>query len=913
MKKRIIVLALVMLFGFFVASCEKTPEPTALTSIVISGASDATLAFEADFNILTGVTALGNDGVDYTADITYVTTSAVLDGDMLDTTKTGAHAIRYEVAVDQIVAQHWRYITVNPPQAVEGEMLVNPDFSNGTAGWDDPSVVYNGDGSSMTLTVEDGALKAEVVAGSNPYTPRFGQMNVPFEQGKAYKVIFDAKSSVEKIINLQVGELLSASPWFTDFKPSQTEHRTITTEWATYDYSFMMTLDNQRGGVLFELGAIGGVGVDATVWFDNIIIEETTLGADVTAPTISGVRANVSVPINDPFNPLTGVTANDNIDGDITDMITVEFFLVVDEVETVATAVDTSAEGVYHLVYTVADAAGNEFTVESNVTIVILDPDLYALPQWRVFLNTWEGTAGNIQGLNGQLLLTLTNINAYAGWHVQIIQDAFALGTGADNVGSLQFVADKTYQVTFDAKSTTAGDIKVAIGSGVPGWAPYHEETVAVTNDMGTYTLTFTTDDTAVDYTVPAQFKLEMGMLFAGTTAEQVFVLDNVKIEILNVDVYEDAGLLENGTMDAPVPYTLGEWRAFLNDWEGTAGMITGVNGELLLTLTNINAYAGWHVQIIQDAFALGTGADNVGSLQFEADKTYQVTFDAKSTTDGDVKVAIGSGVPGWAPYHEEIVAVTGDMTTFTFTFTTDDTAVDYTVPAQFKLEMGMLFAGQTLEQKFTLDNVKIEVLVADVYEDAGLIVNGTMDAPVPYTLGEWRAFLNDWEGTAGMIQGLSGELLLTLTGINAYAGWHVQIIQDAFAMGTGADNVGSLQFVADKTYQVTFDAKSSVAGDIKVAIGSGVPGWAPYHEETVTVTNDMTTYTFTFTTDDAAVDYTVLAQFKLEMGMLFAGADADQTFTLDNVKIEVLNGDVYEDAGLIVNGTMENLEKNWD
>jgi len=106
MKKRIIVFALVMLFGFFVASCEKTPETTALTSIVISGATDETLAFEADFNILTGVTALGNDGVDYTAEITYVTTSVLLDEDMLDTTKTAAHTIRYEVAVDQIVAPH---------------------------------------------------------------------------------------------------------------------------------------------------------------------------------------------------------------------------------------------------------------------------------------------------------------------------------------------------------------------------------------------------------------------------------------------------------------------------------------------------------------------------------------------------------------------------------------------------------------------------------------------------------------------------------------------------------------------------------------------------------------------------------------------------------------------------------------
>ncbi|PKK96649.1 MAG: hypothetical protein CVV58_05290, partial [Tenericutes bacterium HGW-Tenericutes-3] len=371
MKKRILVLALVMLFGFFLASCDDTPEVTELTSIVISGANDATLDFEADFNILTGVTALGNDGVDYTADLTYVTTSAVLDGDQLDTTKTGAHAIRYEVSVSGVTAQRWRYITVNAPQAQEGQMLINPDFSNGTAGWDSSDVVYNADGSSMTLSVEDGALKAEVVAGSNVWTPRFGQMNVPFEQGKAYKVSFEAKSSVEKIINLQVGELLSGAPYFTDFKPSQTEHRTITTEWATYEYSFMMTLDNPRGGVLFELGAISGVAVDATIWFDNISIEETTITGDSVVPAISGVKATTNILIDSTFDPLTGVSAMDNIDGDITANISVEIYTVVGEVETLVTAVDTSVEAVYKIVYTVSDAAGNETVAETLATIVL--------------------------------------------------------------------------------------------------------------------------------------------------------------------------------------------------------------------------------------------------------------------------------------------------------------------------------------------------------------------------------------------------------------------------------------------------------------------------------------------------------------------------------------------------------------
>jgi len=725
-------MALVMMFGFFLASCTPDePEVPVLTSITFSGVDDVTLDFEEEFNVLTGVTALGNDGVDYTADITYTSTSTI-SSDLLDTTSVGNHAIRYTVAVNDIVAQRWRYVTVNAPQAVEGEMLVNPDFSNGLAGWDDPFVVYIADGADMTLSIDEGALKAEVVAGSNVWTPRFGQMNVPFEQGQAYEISYKAKASVTKTINLQVGEITTVSPWFVDFKPGQTERATITTEWATYTYSFMMTLDNPRGGIIFELGNVPPEGqLDATLWFDDIVITETTITEDTVDPTLSGVRANVNVELNDTFDPMDGVTASDNLDGDLTDDIDLVIYSVVDEVETEVTAVDTTVAGTYHLVYTVSDAAGNEVTAESNVMIIVANPGLYALPEWRAFLNDWEGTAGMLEGLDGQLQLTLTTINAYAGWNIQIIQDAFSLGTGADNVGSMQLEADKTYKITFDAKASVAGDVNVAVGHGFDGWVPFNEEVVAVTTEMATYTVTFTTDDVAADYTVPAQFKLELGTLFNGQAPDQTFVLDNVMIEVLNVDVYEDAELIENGTMEAPVPYALDEWRAFLNDWEGTAGMLEGLNGELLLTLTAINSYAGWNIQIIQDAFSLGTGADNVGSMQLEADKTYKITFDAKASVAGDVNVAVGHGFDGWVPFNEEVVAVTTEMATYTVTFTTDDVAADYTVPAQFKLELGTLFGGQTPEQTFVLDNVKIEVLNVDVYEDALLIENGMMDLVV--------------------------------------------------------------------------------------------------------------------------------------------------------------------------------------
>ena len=45
---------------------------------------------------------------------------------------------------------------------------------------------------------------------------------------------------LKKEINLQVGELLSGAPYFTDFKPGLAISKVITTEWATYSYKFTM-------------------------------------------------------------------------------------------------------------------------------------------------------------------------------------------------------------------------------------------------------------------------------------------------------------------------------------------------------------------------------------------------------------------------------------------------------------------------------------------------------------------------------------------------------------------------------------------------------------------------------------------------------------------------------------------------
>ena len=83
-------------------------------------------------------------------------------------------------------------------------------------------------------------------------------------------------------------------------------------------------------------------------------ITVTVLSND--APIISGTD-NVSIKEGDAFDPMTGVTATDTEDGNVTDKIKVEG------------SVDVNKPGKYELTYTVTDSDGNTTTVKRVVTV----------------------------------------------------------------------------------------------------------------------------------------------------------------------------------------------------------------------------------------------------------------------------------------------------------------------------------------------------------------------------------------------------------------------------------------------------------------------------------------------------------------------------------------------------------------
>ena len=78
---------------------------------------------------------------------------------------------------------------------------------------------------------------------------------------------------------------------------------------------------------------------------------------DTVPPVISGAD-DVAVEFGASFDPMAGVKAVDDVDGDVTGAVKVS-----------GDTVDTSKPGAYTLVYTVSDAAGSEASVTRVATV----------------------------------------------------------------------------------------------------------------------------------------------------------------------------------------------------------------------------------------------------------------------------------------------------------------------------------------------------------------------------------------------------------------------------------------------------------------------------------------------------------------------------------------------------------------
>lgn len=812
----------VTLAALVLAACGEVPSSSqALTSIAINGANDVSVAFNETFNVFTGVTAVGNNGVSYTLTVTSTSTAVNTTSGVLDTSKTGLHTVRYNVTSGTITAQKFRNITVNQPARVG--FLINPDFSQGTAGWDDPSVVYNEGGSSIDMSIEEGALKAVVVASGVPFAPRFGQMNVPFVKDVTYQIGFKAKASVARPINLQVGELLDGAPYFVDFKIGQTEVRTITTAWANYSYKFTHKLDNNRGGLLFELGTVSGQTVNATLWFDDISVAISTPDPDTTAPVFTGVLPTLSLLVGSTYNPLTGVTAFDVVDGDVTNKIVVEIF---NSSNAKVDAVVTTAPAVFTVKYAVTDLAGNKAesqTVVNVVNLVFKDENLLTNgsfataigSEWGYWQQDW-GTPPVVTRSQdttaGTYSLAITG-GGDAAWAIQFFQE------------NINLVEGTTYRFSVKGSATTARKISVGIGYGDPFIEYGRKNGIELGTTSSTQEFVFTvTKPNAATKVV-----LELGSQtdFANGTV----TLEEVRLQRLDVNP-----LVTNSNL------AMTGWRHFVNDWEGTVATSAIVNGEYKMTITKRGGHNGdnWKLQIVQDNVAFGESNDN-GRLGMTAGKSYTLTFDMYASKAIAVTTFIGA--PGVnINYATEATRVT-NITTSKATYTLPVSTVGATLNGNEKLafEFGTQFTNfETGNEFVVIDNVALKE--GDTITPS--VINGDMNAVVG-----GHQFFTEHGGTMSRATDAGGaSIVIPALGPNAHQPHYFYMIPTLSA----------------GKYELKIIVNSSVARDLRLNVILPDAGFASilegnFKDFAVTQGTDVV-YTLTFTTT------TQLSNVKVEL-----------------------------------------------
>jgi len=172
----------------------------------------------------------------------------------------------------------------------------------------------------------------------------------------------------------------------------------------------------------------------------NTVVDKVTLKrADAVAPVLT-VPADSTIAAGSAFDPLTGVTAVDEVDGEITSKVTV------------TGTVDTATAGVYTLVYSVQDAAGNTSTATRIVTVAavltqVTAPSISGAARVGVTLTadagTWTPAATsaayqwlrNGQPIDGATSATYLTVAADAGTAVTVRVTASRLGA-ADGVAT---------------------------------------------------------------------------------------------------------------------------------------------------------------------------------------------------------------------------------------------------------------------------------------------------------------------------------------------------------------------------------------------------------------------------------------------------------------------------------------------
>ena len=500
------------------------------------------------------------------------------------------------------------------------------------------------------------------------------------------------------------------------------------------------------------------------------------------------------------------------------------------------------------------DADGNYITNGDFAKDEVLD----GTENWQ-FLTTLGGDAAAV--IKNKEVVITTKDQGTADYSVQLVQPKLPAKQGY------------TYEVTFDAYASADRAVGIAIKAPNRSYKAYLEDSVNVTTEKQTYTLTYKMDDTD-----DANSRLEFNMGAKDSTA--TLHISNVSLKVKKaptqeeLDQYAAKKVLTDGNCIYNGKFQEGTGRLAYWDVKKTEGAqvsVTKLADGRRLKVVGAKGGQPEDVTISQNALPIAEGTDYILSFEAQADKATTIQY----TIGGMTKS----------------VDVTAEKVKYTQKFSKEEVSS---------------FANKDFA--FLLGNVG-EIYIDNVrFEEDALIMNGKFNAG---TSG-FEVYVDGSASASYVVDSQSEDNALDLDIKNTGdAEWKIQVKQ------------GSVTLEEDQWYTLSFDIRSSMARSIQYAIqrdGSvhkdvnGMEDWTPYVQETVKLdasAKDYTTVTKTFHmmqgTDTGCI-------FNIALG---GGSNTTQhRVCIDNISLVKTEAPKEEEepegTNLLKNGDFSNGEEGW-
>lgn len=343
-----------------------------------------------------------------------------------------------------------------------------------------------------------------------------------------------------------------------------------------------------------------------------------------TAPVISGVQANVTIDLGQSWTVLSGVTANDAEDGNLTSSIQVTSIPVLSINQGVVIPTET---GDYYFTYSVEDSAGE--IVEEYTTLkvmpVVSDKVVYYQYQFtegEADLNDFNVSftapaAGTFEATRGVLSIQVNN-NGDSDWHAKLYKTGLVIEKG------------NTYEFVIRMKASAPVKLHYIINNAEAGWNPYAGAwNLAIGTEFADYTLEFLANDDSANTEFLVQFG---GDNFDGFFNPATFALTVDSITIIETpSVIEEVVHQDDfSTTDAHV----------FDVWIGETAVGTSLiaDGVLTVTLTE-NGGSDWHAKIAKSGILI------------ELDTKYIFTVRMKASETVKMHYIINNAEAGWSPF----------------------------------------------------------------------------------------------------------------------------------------------------------------------------------------------------------------------------------------------------------------------